>query len=157
MGQRQKREQREQRRIEGPDVDGRAVLVQPYLDGVDTQGETGVVVLDGEVSHAFRKGQILHPGTEATAGLYAEEDITATTATAEQLALAHRVTAFLAHRFPGSTPLMYARVDTVPGPDGRPLLLELELSEPSLWLVADPAAPSRWAQAHRRRLRTLHR
>lgn len=135
--------------------DGRAVLVQPYLDGVDTLGETGMVVLDGQVSHAFRKGQLLHADAEATDGLYAEEDIAATTATADQLEVARAVTDFLGRRFPQHAPLLYARVDTVPGPDGKPLLLELELTEPSLWLVADPGAGQEWAQAHRRRLRTL--
>ncbi|WP_380168096.1 RimK family alpha-L-glutamate ligase [Jannaschia sp. R86511] len=134
---------------------GRPVLVQPYLDGVDTLGETGMVVLDGTVSHAFRKGQLLHADAEATDGLYAEEDIAATTATAEQLEVARSVTEFLLRRFPEHAPLLYARVDTVPGPDGHPLLLELELTEPSLWLVADPGAGQEWAQVHRRRLRTL--
>lgn len=137
--------------------DGRPVLVQPYLDGVDTLGETGMVVLDGQVSHAFRKGQLLHPDADATDGLYAEEDIASTTATADQLEVARAVTDFLRRRFPAQAPLLYARVDTVPGPDGRPLLLELELTEPSLWLVADPGACQEWAQAQRRRLRTLRR
>ncbi len=131
---------------------GRSVLLQPYLDGVDTLGETGLVVVDGVVSHAFRKGQLLHADAPATGGLYAEEDITATTATVEQLALAREVTTWLAARFPDVAPLLYARVDTVPGPDGRPLLLELELTEPSLWLVADPGAGSAFATALRRRV-----
>ena len=40
----------------------------------------------------------------------------------------------------GEAPL-YARVDLVPGADGRPLVLEVELTEPSLFLtVADGAA-----------------
>ena len=33
--------------------------------------------------------------------------------------------------------LVYARVDLVPGPDGSPTLLELELTEPSMFLVDD--------------------
>lgn len=132
--------------------DGRPVLLQPYLQGVDTAGETGMVVVDGVVSHAFRKGQILTADAPATEGLYAVEDIAATTATVEQLALARDVTGWLARRFPGHAPLLYARVDTVPGPDGHPLLLELELTEPSLWLVADPGAGSTFAGALRRRL-----
>lgn len=135
--------------------DGRAVLLQPYLDGVDTLGETGLVVLDGQFSHAFRKGQLLHRDAAATDGLYAPEDITATSATGEQLEVARAVSDFLSHRFPEHAPLLYARVDTVPGPDGHPLLLELELAEPSLWLVADPGAGAEWAQAQLRRLRTL--
>jgi len=132
--------------------EGRPVLLQPYLDAVDTVGETGMVVVDGVVSHAFRKGQLLHADAPATDGLYAEEDITATTATPQQLELAHQVTAWLARRFPVHAPLLYARVDTVPGPDGHPLLLELELTEPSLWLVADPGAGSAFAAALRRRV-----
>ena len=126
---------------------GRAVLVQPYLDGVDTVGETGMVVLDGQVSHAFRKGQLLHADAEATDGLYAEEDIAATTATADQREVARVVTDFLLRRFPQHAPLLYARVDTVPGPDGRPLLLELELTEPSLFLPQASGAADRFAQA----------
>jgi glutathione synthase/RimK-type ligase-like ATP-grasp enzyme len=134
---------------------GRPVLVQPYLDAVDSAGETGLVVLDGAVSHAFRKGQILHADAEATDGLYAVEDIRGTTATPQQLALAERVTHELARRFPDAAPLLYARVDTVPGPDGDPLLLELELTEPSLWFVGRPDATGTWAQVVARGLRTL--
>jgi hypothetical protein len=135
----------------------RAVLVQPYLEAVDSDGETGVVVLDGEVSHAFRKGQLLHADAAATGGLYAVEDIRAREAAPAQLDLAVRVTGWLADRFPAHAPLLYARVDMVPGPDGAPVLLELELAEPSLWLVADADAPERLAQVLHRRLRTLHR
>ncbi|WP_433471368.1 hypothetical protein [Saccharomonospora azurea] len=44
--------------------------------------------------------------------------------------------------------LLYARVDVVTGDDGRPVLLELELTEPYLGFThAAPAAPSRFASA----------
>jgi hypothetical protein len=44
--------------------------------------------------------------------------------------------------------LLYARVDLVEGSDGRPLLLELELVEPSRFLSLAPAqAASRFAAA----------
>lgn len=135
--------------------EGRSVLVQPYLDAVDSAGETGLVVIDGDVSHAFRKGQILHADGGLHEGLYAREDIRSTEPTDEQLALAHQVTGWLAERFGTHAPLLYARVDTVPGPDGSPVLLELELTEPSLWLVADPAQGRNLATALARRLRTL--
>ena len=42
--------------------------------------------------------------------------------------------------------LVYSRVDLVPGPDGAPVLLELELTEPSMFLD-----PRRHAGARRRR------
>lgn len=35
---------------------GRTVMVQPYLTGVDTEGETSLVFFDGEFSHALRMG-----------------------------------------------------------------------------------------------------
>jgi hypothetical protein len=43
--------------------------------------------------------------------------------------------------------LLYARVDLLRDLDGRPNLLELELSEPSWFLDTDPAAPARAAAA----------
>jgi hypothetical protein len=42
---------------------------------------------------------------------------------------------------------VYARVDLVRGPDGRFLLMELELVEPALYLRMDDAAPARFAAA----------
>jgi hypothetical protein len=47
--------------------------------------------------------------------------------------------------------LLYARVDLAPGPDG-PVLLELELIEPSLFLATSTGAPDRAAAAITARL-----
>jgi hypothetical protein len=47
--------------------------------------------------------------------------------------------------------LAYARVDVVRGPDG-PQLLELELTEPSLFFEHGPGAAVRFAAAIRSRL-----
>jgi hypothetical protein len=46
----------------------------------------------------------------------------------------------------------YARVDLLPTDDG-PVLLELEVIEPSLFLHLDPAAPSRAAAVFRSLMR----
>ncbi|MFN2523631.1 MAG: hypothetical protein ABR614_10030, partial [Mycobacteriales bacterium] len=43
-------------------------------------------------------------------------------------------------------PLLYARVDLLPGPNG-PVLLELELAEPYLFLGTSEGAPDRFAAA----------
>jgi hypothetical protein len=70
-------------------------------------------------------------------------------ASAAELAVAAQVLAAV----PGGTgDLLYARVDLIPGPDGEPLLGELELAEPSLFLRSDPAAGPRLADAVVRRL-----
>lgn len=127
---------------------GRTALVQPYLAGVDTEGETAVVCLGGEVSHAARKSALLGPGVvrplqaasdEDDHGLFLTETMAAAEATAEQAEVARRVLAYVTERF-GVTPT-YARVDLLPGPDG-PAVVEAELVEPSLFLAyaPDPSA-----------------
>ena len=129
---------------------GRTVMLQPYLRGIDADGETALVVLGGELSHAVRKAPLL-----PAAGLavpVGDDDpqhdvITASTATAAQREVA---AAALAAVPGGAGALAYARVDLVPGEDGAPLLLELELTEPSLFLRhAAPEGVARLAEAVR--------
>jgi hypothetical protein len=129
---------------------GRSVMVQPYLTRLDADGETGLVYLDGVFSHAFRKGALL-AGAALGPGLYAEEEIEARTATPELRAIGDAVLAATDDRTGG--PPLYARVDLVPGPDGEPVLIELELTEPSLFLTTDDGAAARVAAATRARLR----
>ena len=117
---------------------GRDVMVQPYLESVDTLGETALLYLGGEYSHAIRKGPVLRRGAGLEEGLFAEEDISAQVPTDDQRALGDRAMALVAGRV--ATPL-YGRVDVVDGPDGRPVVLEVELTEPSLYLgYADGSA-----------------
>jgi hypothetical protein len=113
---------------------GRTVLVQPYLDAVDEAGETALIYVDGRFSHAIRKGPLLPPGTARAVdagALYAEERIEARTPQADELAVGAAVMDFVRDRF-GSDQL-YARVDLLPSPGG-PVVVELELAEPSLFL-----------------------
>jgi hypothetical protein len=49
-------------------------------------------------------------------------------------------------RFGEDTP-RYSRVDLLTDADGAPRILELELTEPSMFLWTDPAAPARVAAA----------
>lgn len=127
---------------------GRVTMVQPYLRAVDTEGETALLFLAGPdglaFSHAIRKGPMLTGPDLGPDGLYKAEEITARTAQAEQLAVAERTLAAV----PGGTrQLLYARVDLIPGPDGGPILVELELTEPSLFLGYADEAPDRLATA----------
>ena len=128
---------------------GRAVMVQPYLARVDADGETGLVHLDGVFSHAFRKGALL-AGAPLGPGLYAEEEIEPRIAGEAEREVGDAVLAAVADRS-GGAPL-YARVDLVPGADGEPVLIELELTEPSLFLTADDGAAARVAAAIAARL-----
>lgn len=125
---------------------GRVVMVQPYLDAVDEHGETAVICIDGVVSHAIRKGPLLRPGDAPTRALFAEEQISAREPRDAELALARATLGACAARF-GADALLYARVDLIPGPSGDPVLLELELTEPSLFFDTAPGSADRFASA----------
>ncbi|MGH8860419.1 MAG: ATP-grasp domain-containing protein [Jatrophihabitantaceae bacterium] len=132
---------------------GRTVLIQPYLAGVDDAGETALIYADGDFSHAIRKGPMLTGGVAhdiaETSGLYVEENIASRDPSPDELSLGAQALAFLRSRF-GSTPL-YARVDLLPTPSG-PVVIELELTEPSLFLDQADGAVERMAAAIAARL-----
>jgi glutathione synthase/RimK-type ligase-like ATP-grasp enzyme len=116
----------------------RPVLLQPYLESVVTAGEVSLVYVAGELTHALRKRpaagdfrvQPLYGGTH--------EEIQAST---DELELAGRALAAA----PGNP--LYARVDMVADDDGRPLLIELELIEPALYLDVSPPTADLLARA----------
>lgn len=128
---------------------GRTAMVQPYLDSVDTSGETALLYIGGAFSHAVRKGPLLVPGAAPTTALFAEEDISPRTPTVAQREVGEAVLAAVPV---GVGDLLYARIDLLDTPEG-PVLLELELTEPSLFLATDEGAPGRFAGAIAARLR----
>lgn len=120
---------------------GRTVMVQPYLHEVDEAGETALLFFGGVFSHAVRKGPLLTPAMEPVTGAYKEEEMSPREPTAREREVAEAVLDTLATAAPASRDhLAYARVDLVPDHDGEPTLLELELTEPSMFLVHDGAA-----------------
>ncbi|HEX3824512.1 MAG TPA: hypothetical protein VHV79_08610 [Mycobacteriales bacterium] len=110
-------------------------LVQPFEPTV-VDGETSLVYFGGELSHSVRKipaegdyrVQIFHGGT-----------VESHVATAEEQEVA--ALALLAV----TTELAYGRVDLVATARG-PVVMELELIEPQLFLEADSSAPARFAE-----------
>jgi glutathione synthase/RimK-type ligase-like ATP-grasp enzyme len=133
---------------------GRDVLVQPYIERVDDHGETALVYVGGRYSHAIRKGAILAGVPETVGGLFAAEQIDPRTPSDHERATAEA--ALDAVPF-DRRDLLYARVDLLPGADGRPLVLEVELVEPSLFLRFDDTAADRLASAIAASLGTLAR
>lgn len=129
---------------------GRTAMIQPYVAGVDSRGETALIYLDGTFSHAVGKAALLPAGTVHAVdqrALYVEETISMREPSEAELAAGDGVVQVLSRRF-GT--LLYARVDLLPGPDG-PLLVELELAEPSLFLGHGPGAADLFAVAVARR------
>ena len=124
--------------------DERSVLLQPYLDSVDRDGETALIYIAGQFSHAIRKGPLLPPGLAGSpaVGLFAPEKITPRTPGVDELRVADRVLAAL----PFAAPL-YARIDLIRDATGAPTLLELELTEPSLFFAHATGAAERFTAA----------
>ncbi|MCR6482706.1 hypothetical protein M8542_07745 [Amycolatopsis sp. OK19-0408] len=134
-------------------AEGHTALIQPYQSSVDTAGELALVYLGGIYSHAFTKHAMLG-STMDDSGLYVPEKLAPASPPADAVALAEDVldaaSALLGIL---RAELLYARVDVVRGADGKPLLLELELAEPSLgFRQTDEAATMRFASAVRQQL-----
>ena len=117
-------------------------MLQPYLASVDRAGETAMMYIAGEASHAIRKGPILRLGSDLVAGLFAPEQITPREPGSDEQRLA--AAAYAAIPF---EPPLYARIDMIRDTEGRPVLLELELTEPSFFLAHAPGSADRFARA----------
>jgi len=119
-------------------LDERDVLVQPFLRAVEGHGERALVWIDGEFTHAVRK-------SPRFAGNDEQVSEAVPISTAERL-VGEAALALISHD------LLYARVDVAPGDDGTPVVMELELVEPSLFLKQHPPALQRLVQGIARRL-----
>jgi glutathione synthase/RimK-type ligase-like ATP-grasp enzyme len=116
----------------------RACMAQPFIDAIQTDGEFSLFYIGGTFSHAIQKRpkpRDFRVQEEHGASIDAVTPGEALLATATQVIS-------LVEPVP-----MYARVDLVPDANGRFLLMELELIEPSMYLRMDQAAPGRFATA----------
>ncbi|PKL78776.1 MAG: hypothetical protein CVV27_02860 [Candidatus Melainabacteria bacterium HGW-Melainabacteria-1] len=114
-----------------------ALLVQPFCQSIQTEGEWSLMFLGGQFSHAVNK----RPGPNQH---LVQEDYGGQTRAAapppDLLQLAQRL--FAAE----CGDCLYARLDFVRVDDSY-ALMELELLEPSLYLAQEPGAAARWAGA----------
>ena len=137
--------------------EGTPVLVQPAVASVARRGEVSTLVFDGSVSHSVRKGPLLALGGGLLGGTYTE-NVVPEPLTPSRRALVEQASAAVAglvtNRFGVADPLLYARMDVVALDDGTEVVLEVELAEPTFFLVADPVAAARFADALARRSRT---
>jgi hypothetical protein len=114
-------------------------MVQPYVGSVEAYGERSLVFFDGHFSHAVRKCPALG-GDDADKPMVGQER--AVTPTDAELLFAASVLHAAADFTP---PPVYARVDIVH--DGATRLMELELVEPTLFLLQNPGSEARFAAA----------
>jgi glutathione synthase/RimK-type ligase-like ATP-grasp enzyme len=116
-----------------------AALVQPYIASVDDYGERSLIWIDGALTHAIRKAPRFAGGVEDITGPFPIAD--------DERALAEAALAPYAAR------ILYGRVDVARDDRGQPMVMELELVEPSLFFARHPPALERYVAGLTRRLR----
>ncbi|MGV9265288.1 ATP-grasp domain-containing protein [Kitasatospora sp. NPDC003701] len=121
---------------------GRTVMVQPYLPLV-VEGERALVFVAGAFSHAIRKGPVLTEPGVIDNDRVAHPGVTPYEPTEEELRTARAALAAV----PSPDPLLFARVDLALGEDRRPVVMELELIEPNLFLRFAPQGLQRLVEA----------
>jgi glutathione synthase/RimK-type ligase-like ATP-grasp enzyme len=126
---------------------GRTAMLQPYQRSVDARGETAMLFLGGAFSHAVRKGPLLAPGEGVRQDRNSRGDLRPVAPTRAQLEVAHAVHEAIPDLVREAAAALYARIDLVESEAGGPVVLELELTEPSLFLPQAPDAAGRLASA----------
>jgi glutathione synthase/RimK-type ligase-like ATP-grasp enzyme len=116
----------------------RAFMVQPFIESICTEGEFSLFYFGVALSHAIRKVP------KAQDFRVQEEHGASIEAILPDPSLVACADGILGRIAPAP---VYARCDLVRGPDGRFLLMELELIEPSMYLRMHPEAPQRFARA----------
>ncbi|SMP65613.1 ATP-grasp domain-containing protein [Anoxynatronum buryatiense] len=116
----------------------KTAIIQPFISSVKTAGERSAVIIDGMPMFVMKKtpadeGFLVH---EHWGGTYTETTLTEK----DQLFLSRLVDVL------NPMPL-YMRVDFLYDHQGDPLLLELELIEPNLYLSRNPAGLELLGQA----------
>jgi len=111
----------------------RDALVQPYVDAVEAGGERALVWIGGAFTHLVEKRPRFAGQDEQVSA--------ARELSAEERRFGARALRGLEER------LLYARVDVFRDADGELRLSELELIEPSLFLLQCPAALARFVRA----------
>lgn len=131
---------------------GKQVMVQPALRSVGEVGERSLVHFGGQLSHTIRKGPLLAHGGGLLTGTTYTETITVAEAPDDEVVLATRALGavrqiFAARGLPQAGSTLYARVDIARDDDDRPVLLELELFEPSYFLDRAPDGAAAFVSA----------
>lgn len=110
---------------------GRIVMVQPYLERIELAGEISLMFMGGAYSHSVFRGALLNAPGSAAERAVDFSLIRRVEPMPEQLRIAGQALAAVPGG-PGN--LLFARVDLIPDADGTPLVLEVELTEPYLFL-----------------------
>jgi hypothetical protein len=107
----------------------REIMIQPFVKDVESGGEHSLMFFGGDYSHAVRKNSLFQGGRHVgPEGLPADPGRDAVEMARNVLVKA------------GCPEIPYARVDLARDDQGRPMLLELELFEPTLFFLEKPGS-----------------
>lgn len=127
-----------------------AMMLQPYLRRVETDGELSAIFIDGHLTHAVQKRPV--PGDYRVQDDHGGTDQPYALSDAEHALIRQIIAALADHPvLRPHLPLLYARVDLLWDDDGHLCLNELELVEPSLFFRHGLHAAERLADALLRR------
>jgi glutathione synthase/RimK-type ligase-like ATP-grasp enzyme len=106
----------------------RVAMIQPYVSSVDEEGEKAIIIINGQISHAARKVPALTVGGhgDAAGALEITDEIVEIVRTVSEAVKEW-------------DDLLFARVDVV-RLDNKLVLMELELTEPWLFMQFRPEA-----------------
>ena len=124
----------------------RTVMLQPYQAQIEQDGETSLIFVEGLLCHAVRRSSILTGPADGADHRFIPapgQHIEPVRPDAACVRLAERVLELV----PDSNELLYARVDLVRTGNGAVQLMEVELTEPQLFLAHYPPATARLAHA----------
>lgn len=113
-------------------------LLQPYMRSVEEYGERSVIFIDGELTHEIRKSPRFSGDSESVTGPFPIAD--------DERAVAEAALA------PYRDQILYGRVDLARDESGQPMVMELELVEPSLFFGKHHPALQRYIAGLQRRL-----
>lgn len=108
------------------------------MPSVDTVGETALIVIDGQLTHAIEKRPRFDDQEEE---VYLREDISD-----EMHGFVKKILDAASKEY------LYARVDVMPDDAGGLMLSELEMLEPSLFFPYCPRAVDAFVQAVEKRM-----
>lgn len=117
-----------------------AMMLQPYLSRVETEGEVSVMLIQGEPTHSVQKLAV--PGDYRVQDAHGGRDHLVEL-DPELVRISKRALGVA----PGESPPLYARVDFLFDDERAPLVNELEVIEPMLFFQHDPAAAGAFADA----------
>ncbi|OKL52063.1 ATP-grasp domain-containing protein [Buchananella hordeovulneris] len=130
---------------------GRSVMVQRYLEAIDTAGELSLIFFNGLISHAVSKRAMLHPSFRNLDEVVQDEEVQAREVTEAERAFGERVRlalhGYMKEALGRDMLLLFNRIDMVPDGRGGYYVMEISLVDGSLYLDTCPQAVTNFADA----------